>query len=237
MYNWYESIKEENNYVIHIGTEGLKDIDFVFNGSTDNLFIGSTRYANYEGYITHSKYYNIEDQQAYLLYEYDNQSLSYIPETQYVSYLIEDALILKKHEEWSLSYYEDNFDSKREEIEDKILKSFSGIERVSKIYSFEEDEDSIHFQVLTSNRKYDRTLMMKLLDLEYEIENIFEDMHLSFDFIPMVYEFESEVIFEGAKLIYQTKYINQYERITSSHTTSTAQQKIRAPFALVPATI
>ena len=91
------------------------------------------------------------------------------------------------------------------DVKTEIIKLFSSVEMVKAIYSVEYGIDLFHFQILTSNSMYNRPLMMKLLDLEYDVEDKFPDTHLTFEYIPEVYESEDDVVNVAAKLIYKEK--------------------------------
>jgi len=91
----------------------------------------------------------------------------------------------------------------RRKIENEVFRLFSNIKLVKAIYSSEYDIDLFHFQILTNNSIYNRPLMMKLFDIEYEIEDKFPSVHLTFEYIPRVHESKDDVVIKGAKLIYR----------------------------------
>ena len=66
-------------------------------------------------------------------------------------------------------------------------------------------------------------------------ENKFENVYLTFEYIPKVYESESDVVIEDAKLIYKKEFNSQYELTASTYTTSTPQQEVCISHILVPA--
>ena len=230
MYNWYEVVKEKDNHIISISSDWLIDKTLVYSGSTDPLFIGSKRYENFENIFSHIE---LKTESYFLADEGMTQISDAYSEKLYINNLYEDYF--KLYKEWLLSYNITEFETKIEEVEAEILKFFGSIGLVKKIYSFEYDKDSFHFQILTNNSKYDRSLMMKLFDLEYEIENKFENVYLTFEYIPKVYESESDVVIEDAKLIYKKEFKSQYELTASTYTTSTPQQEVCISHILVPA--
>ena len=242
MHNWYEVIKEKDNYIISIGSEWLTGKDFVYAGSTDSLFFGASRFDNFgcvmsklsENY-PHLSFSNIIDEDiSYYFYDPDTKSPDDFSIKLYINDLNEHFIKLNKFNEWSLSYRKVEFETKIEEVETEIFKNFGSIEQVIKIYSFEYDEYLIHFQILTNNTKYDKKLMTKLLNLEYDMADYFEGLNLSFEYIPKVYESDSEVVIKGAKLIYTRKIEKQYEFTTSTHTSSASQQVFCKPTILAP---
>ena len=66
----------------------------------------------------------------------------------------------------------------------EITKSFKKINQVSKVEAFKKPGNSYHFKIITSNTKYDRKLMMKLFNTEYEMINKFELKNCTFQYIP-----------------------------------------------------
>lgn len=90
-----------------------------------------------------------------------------------------------------------------EKIETEIIKLFGSVELVKAIYSLEYGINLFHFQILTSNSIYNKPLTMKLLDLEYDVEDKFPDARLTFEYIPKVYESEDDVVSISARLIYK----------------------------------
>ena len=250
--NWYDVIKEKESRIISVGSGWLAQPDFVFSGSTDSLFIGSKRYENYKDIISiHSSGPPEESFKLFsdafsliqqgitklpsasindIYYSYldsDTQSPDQCSSEQYLIKLNESLIQLKKLKDWELSYKEVEFETKIEEVELEIYRRFNRIEQVLKIYSFEYDINLFHFQILTDNTKYNRQLMVKLLDLEYDISGHFKGIDLSFEYIPKIYESESDVVIKGAKLIYKKQIERKYEFATSTSSTSTPQQMFR----------
>ncbi len=85
----------------------------------------------------------------------------------------------------------------------EVKELFGVVKQVIKIYLTQYYDDSVLcFQILTDNTKYNRSLMMELLDIEYEITNRYKDVELSFGYIPKLYVSESEVVMKKARLIY-----------------------------------
>lgn len=240
MDNWSNIIIEKETYVDSFKSDRLAQADFVFAGSTDNLFIGSKRYKNFRHVFPAFDVFT--DILAISDYANFTYSSICIPEvlsgTRYITKLYEGLVKYKKFEEWDLSYFQVNFETTEEEIEAEVTKSFSSLEQVIKIYSFQDDDSSLRFQILTSNSKYDRSLMRKMLNIEYDIVDYYDDINLSFDYIPKIYDSESEVVVEGAKSIYRKPLLGgQYEFATGSLRTSPSQQTTWETLTPLPASI
>ena len=66
----------------------------------------------------------------------------------------------------------------------EITKTFKKINKVAKVEAFKKPGNSYHFKITTSNTKYDRKLMMSLLNTEYEIIERFNLKNYTFEYMP-----------------------------------------------------
>jgi len=214
MNRWETLIQEKEN-------EGQPFAQTLFEtgavGGTSSLSGDSQRYENYRQVFGEPLLMKITEKGATHTQEDYEEDL--------FKALFLEILKRKNFEDCGLSYTQVVFESKREEIESLISGLFSSLAQVSKVFSFVYNDEALHFQILTSNVKYDRDLMMHLLSLEYEIGHSYRGIDLSFDFIPRIYESESEVVVDDARLIYhKEEKVKRYEFITRSSSASESQQ-------------
>ncbi|MBM3118489.1 MAG: hypothetical protein FJ006_02890 [Chloroflexi bacterium] len=83
----------------------------------------------------------------------------------------------------------------------RVAEAYSKVEDVSAIYVYRYLDDT-NFVILLENTKYSRSLMDRLLQLEYDLlkQNPLLTMH--FFYMPKLYEGRTDVIHPGAELIY-----------------------------------
>ncbi|OGX14959.1 MAG: hypothetical protein A2166_03715 [Omnitrophica WOR_2 bacterium RBG_13_41_10] len=226
MSGWNDSIllKEENRITTFKEGELFK-ANIVFPGATASL----PKVRRHSNYIE-SRFYKQVIVEGWHKIDVGQSTYSYnleqYPENIFIGKLYEEIIEKKEMEEWDLSYFKFVFDSEREEIESELLSFFSGIEQVIKIFTIQTDDFNLHIQILTDNTKYDRELMMKMYEIEYEIEQKHENVLLSFDHIPKIYNSENDIVIKEARQIYKKdphRYPYEYEFY--SLTTGSAQQK------------
>jgi len=102
-------------------------------------------------------------------------------------------------------------------IERRVIGVFGGIEQVFSIYTDEYLERK-RFLILTTNEKYDDELMNRLLIAERDIRLQFEDVPLSFEYIPKLLDALGQVLNPNVRLIWSR---NLDGISTSSFATST----------------
>lgn len=231
MTDWCEALSTKESYAEGFKVEYLEDADITFAGSTSMLALYSKRYENYMATFMQS----------------DEGILGHIDRTLVTGVKAKNEIIanlnesLTKYtilEEWDLCYSQIVFESERTEIEAGVMRAFGEVNNVLKIYSSQYEDQALHFQILTSNVKYNRDLSIKLLNIEYDLGHKYKHIGLSFNYIPKVYNTEDEVVVQESNLIYTGG--NQkllYEFTASAFTTSLSQQAVGQTIIPVPATI
>lgn len=223
MNGWQQISMIGKNQAAAFATAWSSSEDLVFQEATSTFAVESERYDNYKSIFAKAEMFL----DANLFLENNMAMSGVMAQSEIVENLDRELLTWKKLEEWNLCYSQVNFESERAEIELEIVKLFSGIEKVKKIYSSQYDKSAFHFQILTNNTRYDRELMMKLLDIEYELGHYYKHLALSFDYIPKIYQSEDEVVVEEAKQIYSCPLSKEkYEFTTNTLTASLPQQAI-----------
>lgn len=197
----------------------LESADYCVVGTTTGFIGESKRYNNYKRIFLDANIIVSE-----LLYRNNSITIEENTEKNIYAMLNERISKAKKLEEWGFCYSQISFESIREKIESEVAQLFSGIDEVIAMHSSQYDKSALHFQILTDNEKYDRTLMMKMLELEYNIGHNYKDVALSFDYIPKVYEYEKDIVVEGARSIYKKNMGLDNEFIAGSFTASSPQQ-------------
>lgn len=219
MNRWRSSLLDVEDKVESFKSRWLESADYSSVGITADLASAGKRYNNYE-----KIYMNLDVKFDPLIYYVSSERTEENMERAFFALFKNEITKRKKMEEWDLSYSQITFESRREEAESEVIRLFCAVEKVLKIYSSQYDESAVHFQILTSNNKYDRDLMMKMLDLEYELGHNYKDIALSFDYIPKVYDYEKDIVVKYSKCIYKKNIGFKNEFITSALTASAPQQ-------------
>jgi len=90
-------------------------------------------------------------------------------------------------------------------LELDVVKLFKEITDVQSIYT-DEYLNRKRFLILTSNEKYDDTLMDQLLSVERELRLSHAEIAASFVYVPKLWESADEIVPRDSKLIYERGY-------------------------------
>lgn len=87
-------------------------------------------------------------------------------------------------------------------LEREIVSSYQRINEVKAIYA--RGDQAIHkTMVLLSSVQYDRALMNRLLEIEYEIHERFSELLLSFSYIPLLDQRKQDIVHRTFKLLFE----------------------------------
>jgi hypothetical protein len=87
-------------------------------------------------------------------------------------------------------------------LEAEIVAKYAPVQEVSAIYTDRYLDERLVF-VLLSNEQYDDTLMDRLLDKQFEIEDVYPDLVLSFRYIPLLGQAKRSLVGKQSKLIFE----------------------------------
>ena len=87
-------------------------------------------------------------------------------------------------------------------VEAEIVAKYAPVQEVSAIYTDRYLDERLVF-VLLSNEQYDDTLMDRLLDKQFEIEDVHPDLVLSFRYVPLLGQAKESLVGKQSKLIFE----------------------------------
>jgi len=87
-------------------------------------------------------------------------------------------------------------------LEAEIVAKYAPMPEVSAIYTDRYLDERLVF-VLLSNEQYDEPLMDRLLDKQFEIEDVHPDLVLSFRYIPLLGQAKESLVGKQSKLIFE----------------------------------
>jgi len=87
-------------------------------------------------------------------------------------------------------------------LERGIVSSYQSINQVKAIYA-RDDQATHKTVVLLSSVQYDRALMNRLLEIEYELHERFSELFLSFSYIPLLDQRKQDIIHPTFKLLFE----------------------------------
>lgn len=87
-------------------------------------------------------------------------------------------------------------------LEAEIVAKYAPVQEVSAIYTDRYLDERLVF-VLLSNEQYDDTLMDRLLDKQFEIEDVHPNLVLSFRYMPLLGQAKKSLVSKQSKLIFE----------------------------------
>ena len=93
-------------------------------------------------------------------------------------------------------------ESRVDYLEREIVSSYQSVNQVEAIYA-RDDQATHKTVVLLSSVRYDRALMNGLLEIEYELQERFSELFLSFSYIPLLDQRKQDIIHPTFKLLFE----------------------------------